>query len=115
MGHCIQICRERVETGAWHPVNVGRTGAVTPVAELAPVEISGTTVKRASLFSWDEVAQLDVRVGDRVRVEKAGEIIPQVIEVVQPARQRTQPVMAAHLSQLWDRPCPQPGRGRLAL
>jgi DNA ligase (NAD+) len=67
-------------------VNVGRTGAVTPVAELEPVELSGTTVKRASLFNWDEVARLDVRVGDRVVVEKAGEIIPQVIEVLAAAR-----------------------------
>lgn len=67
-------------------VNVGRTGAVTPVALLDPVEISGTTVKRASLFNWDEVARLDVRVGDRVTVEKAGEIIPQVIAVETEAR-----------------------------
>ena len=63
-------------------VNVGRTGAVTPVAELDPVELSGTTVKRASLFNWDEVRRLDVRIGDHVVVEKAGEIIPQVIEVL---------------------------------
>lgn len=63
-------------------VNVGRTGAVTPVAELEPVELSGTTVKRASLFNWDEVRRLDARIGDQVVVEKAGEIIPQVIEVL---------------------------------
>jgi DNA ligase (NAD+) len=62
-------------------VNIGRTGAVTPVAVLEPVELSGTTVKRASLFNWDEVRRLDVRIGDRVVVEKAGEIIPQVVEV----------------------------------
>jgi DNA ligase (NAD+) len=68
-------------------INVGRTGAVTPVAELDPVELSGTTVKRASLFNWDEVRRLDARIGDRVVVEKAGEIIPQVIEVL--AQQRT--------------------------
>ena len=67
-------------------INVGRTGAITPVAELDPVELSGTTVKRASLFNWDEVRRLDVRIGDRVVVEKAGEIIPQVIEVVVSAR-----------------------------
>jgi DNA ligase (NAD+) len=67
-------------------VNVGRTGAVTPVAELDPVELSGTTVKRASLFNWDEVRRLDVRIGDRVVVEKAGEIIPQVVEVLVEAR-----------------------------
>ena len=63
-------------------INVGRTGAVTPVAELDPVELSGTTVKRASLFNWDEVRRLDARIGDQVVVEKAGEIIPQVIEVL---------------------------------
>jgi DNA ligase (NAD+) len=62
-------------------INVGRTGAITPVAVLEPVELSGTTVKRASLFNWDEVRRLDVRIGDRVIVEKAGEIIPQVVEV----------------------------------
>ncbi|MEA2695923.1 MAG: ligase [Myxococcales bacterium] len=67
-------------------VNVGRTGAITPVAELEPVELSGTTVKRASLFNWDEVRRLDVRIGDQVVVEKAGEIIPQVIEVIIAAR-----------------------------
>ena len=63
-------------------VNVGRTGAVTPVAILDPVEVSGTTVKRASLFNWDEVARLDLKIGDQVVVEKAGEIIPQVLEVL---------------------------------
>lgn len=67
-------------------VNIGRTGAVTPVAILDPVELSGTTVKRASLFNWDEVRRLDVRIGDLVVVEKAGEIIPQVIEVNVAAR-----------------------------
>jgi DNA ligase (NAD+) len=67
-------------------INVGRTGAVTPVAVLDPVELSGTTVKRASLFNWDEVARLDVKIGDRVLVEKAGEIIPQVVDVLTAAR-----------------------------
>lgn len=60
---------------------VGRTGAVTPVAELEPVLLAGTTVKRASLFNADQVARLDLHIGDTVRVEKAGEIIPQVVGV----------------------------------
>ena len=60
---------------------VGRTGAVTPVAELEPVLLAGTTVKRASLFNADQLARLDLHVGDLVRVEKAGEIIPQVVGV----------------------------------
>lgn len=63
--------------------NVGRTGTVTPVACLEPVELSGTTVKRASLHNWDQVARLGVGVGDRVLVHKAGEIIPQVLSVVE--------------------------------
>lgn len=60
---------------------VGRTGAVTPVAELEPVLLAGTTVKRASLFNADQLERLDLHVGDLVRVEKAGEIIPQVVGV----------------------------------
>ena len=60
---------------------VGRTGAVTPVANLKPVPLAGTTVKRASLHNADVMAQLDVRIGDTVYVEKGGEIIPKIIGV----------------------------------
>ena len=60
---------------------VGRTGAVTPVAQLEPVVISGTTVKRASLHNADQVEKLDLRLGDRVYVEKGGEIIPKITAV----------------------------------
>jgi DNA ligase (NAD+) len=60
---------------------VGRTGAVTPVANLQPVLLAGTTVKRASLHNADIIAKLDVRVGDTVFVEKGGEIIPKIIAV----------------------------------
>ncbi|HEX7015400.1 MAG TPA: NAD-dependent DNA ligase LigA [Cyclobacteriaceae bacterium] len=60
---------------------VGRTGAITPVAELEPVFLSGTTVKRASLHNANEIARLDLRVGDYVFVEKGGEIIPKVTGV----------------------------------
>ena len=62
-------------------LQVGRTGAVTPVALLDPVELAGTTVARATLHNEDEIRRKDIREGDRVLVEKAGEIIPQVIEV----------------------------------
>lgn len=60
---------------------VGRTGAITPVANLQPVLLAGTTVKRASLHNADQIAKLDVRVGDTVFVEKGGEIIPKIIAV----------------------------------
>lgn len=60
---------------------VGRTGAITPVANLEPVELAGTTVKRASLHNADQIVKLDVRVGDEVFVEKGGEIIPKIIAV----------------------------------
>jgi DNA ligase (NAD+) len=60
---------------------VGRTGAVTPVAELEPVFLAGTTVKRASLHNANEIARLDLRIGDLVFVEKGGEIIPKVTGV----------------------------------
>ncbi len=60
---------------------VGRTGAITPVANLAPVLLAGTTVKRASLHNADQIAKLDLRVGDHVYVEKGGEIIPKVVGV----------------------------------
>jgi DNA ligase (NAD+) len=62
-------------------VQVGKTGILTPVANFEPVLLAGTTVKRASLHNFDEIDRLDVRVGDTVIIEKAGEIIPQVIEV----------------------------------
>ena len=60
---------------------VGRTGAITPVANLQPVELAGTTVKRASLHNADQIAKLDIREGDTVFVEKGGEIIPKIIAV----------------------------------
>jgi DNA ligase (NAD+) len=63
-------------------VNVGRTGAVTPLAELRPVLLAGTTVSRATLHNGDRIAELDIRIGDTVIVRKAGEIIPEVVRVL---------------------------------
>ena len=60
---------------------VGRTGAITPVANLVPVQLAGTIVKRASLHNADQIQKLDIRVGDTVFVEKGGEIIPKIIAV----------------------------------
>jgi DNA ligase (NAD+) len=68
-------------------LQVGRLGKITPVAELQPVELAGTTVKRASLHNEDEIHRKDIREGDQVIIEKAGEIIPQVLSVVNPDRE----------------------------
>jgi DNA ligase (NAD+) len=67
---------------------VGRTGSITPVAELRPVLISGSTVSRATLHNEDEIKRKDIRVGDQVVIEKAGEIIPKVIRVIEPSGDR---------------------------
>jgi DNA ligase (NAD+) len=67
-------------------VYVGRTGKLTPVAQLEPVALAGSTVARASLFNEEEVARKDVRVGDTVIVEKGGEVIPKVVQVVESKR-----------------------------
>lgn len=72
-------------------LQVGRLGKITPVAELQPVLLAGTTVKRASLHNEDEIQRKDIRPGDTVVVEKAGEIIPQVINVVNPDRKDRNP------------------------
>jgi DNA ligase (NAD+) len=82
-------------------VNVGRTGAVTPFAVLDPVLIAGTTVSMATLHNANEVARKDIRDGDRVIVEKAGDIIPQVVRVVNADR--------ADRSARWQMPanCPR--------
>jgi DNA ligase (NAD+) len=63
-------------------VNVGRTGAITPLAHLEPVQLAGTTVQRATLHNGDRIAQLDLRIGDTVIVRKAGEIIPEIVRVL---------------------------------
>ncbi|WZO96048.1 NAD-dependent DNA ligase LigA [Isosphaeraceae bacterium EP7] len=71
-------------------IQVGKTGKLTPVADLTPVKLAGTTVKRASLHNADEIARKDVRVGDTVVIEKAGEIIPQVVRVEVEVRDGTE-------------------------
>jgi len=84
-------------------VYVGRTGAITPVAWLKPVQIGGTTVSRATLHNEDEVARKDVRPGDQVLIQRAGDVIPEVVRVLKEKRPKS--------SRPWHMPktCPECG------
>ncbi|MBU1094148.1 MAG: NAD-dependent DNA ligase LigA [Firmicutes bacterium] len=83
---------------------IGRTGVVTPVAELEPVLVSGSTVARATLHNEDYIVAKDIRIGDTVLVHKAGEIIPEVIEVVLSKRTHQQPFKMIEVCPVCGKP-----------
>src|SRR5699024_6058587 len=90
-------------------LQVGRLGKITPVAELSAVELAGTVVKRASLHNEDEIHRKDIRIDDQVVIEKAGEIIPQVVSVVNRDREGRGPEFNMPLH------CPACGEGLVKL
>ena len=83
---CLLVVYPSTNAGARKAVVIGRTGIATPIAVLEPVFVAGTTVSRASLFNKDEIERKDIRVGDKVFIEKGGDIIPQVVSVDKDSR-----------------------------
>ena len=82
-------------------VNVGRTGTLNPLAHLTPINIGGVIVRRATLHNEDEIARKDIRIGDTVVVQRAGDVIPQIVMVI--TEKRTGKIFDSPLSESWIR------------
>ena len=81
-------------------VQVGRTGALTPVAILEPVQVGGVTVSRSTLHNMDEIARLGLQIGDTVLIERAGEVIPKVVRVVKEGKESPPICRAGKMSRM---------------
>jgi DNA ligase (NAD+) len=88
---------------------VGRTGKLTPVALLLPVDVGGVTVSRASLHNFGEVERLDLRAGDTVRIQRAGDVIPQVMEVIRPGEPRSEQFLPPERCPVCESPVVEEG------
>ena len=88
---------------------VGRTGKLTPVALLLPVDVGGVTVSRASLHNFGEVERLNLRAGDTVRIQRAGDVIPQVMEVIKPGEPRSEPFLPPENCPVCESPVVEEG------
>lgn len=101
--------QEQLTTVEAIEVQVGRTGALTPVARLAPVQVAGVVVTNATLHNADQIARLDVRVGDTVIVRRAGDVIPEVVRVVEDQRPLDANGLPLHAPFVFPATCPACG------
>ena len=106
----IKFSPKQITTKVWAiTIQVGRTGHLTPVAELEPVKLSGIEIKRASLHTEDTLKEKDVRIGDTVVVQRAGDVIPEVVEVIPSGEKREEPFSMPQICPSCEAPIEREG------